>query len=365
VNRFADHVAEVRPWLRRGGLLILTVLAVEYLVLPKVIGAGDDLSLLASAETGLLGAAVLLETSSLICYSLLTRATLPPDAPGLWTLARVDLTGYGVSHVVPGGGATAAAFRFRLMTRAGVRPEDILSGAAVQAAAEVITLVALFVVGVALSLPTDEVAFVTAGGVALALLLAVMVAAALLTRRRDRTLVQVHRLVSRWPSRVGRTLEETVSVLTDRLEVLAHDRVLLARTLGWAAANWSLDTACLWCCLRAYGYVAPVGPVLAVYGAVCLLAMLPFTPAGLGVVEGVLVPVLVSLGAPSAVALLGVLTWRLLQFWLPVPLALLTYLSLQLGTFRYTDPHHEARSPSGPPPSQAQSGAQRPPVPPR
>ena len=67
-----------------------------------------------------------------------------------------------------------------------------------------------------------------------------------------------------------------------------------------------------------------------------MLATLPFTPVGVCVVETVLVPVLASLGAGSSVALLGVLTWRLLQFWLPVPIALLTYLSLQLGALRST-----------------------------
>jgi uncharacterized protein (TIRG00374 family) len=227
------------------------------------------------------------------------------------------------------------------MTRAGVRPEDTLGGAAVQSAAEVLTLVALFVAGIALSLPTNQVAYVAAGGVALALLLAVLLVAVLLTTRRDRTRALVHRLVRRWPNRPASTIEDTVSVLARRLQALTQDRILLARTLGWAAANWSLDTGCLWCCLRAYGYAAPVGPVLAVYGAVCLLAMLPFTPSGLGVVEGVLIPVLVSLGATSSVALLGVLTWRMLQFWLPVPIALLTYLSLELDTF-HTAFHHGA-----------------------
>lgn len=254
MNRLTCTATEVLPWLRRGGLVILTVLAVEYLLLPKVIGASDDLSLLASASPAVLGAAALLEISSLACYSLLTRATLPQDAPPLWTLARVDLTGYGVSHVVPGGGATAAAFRYRLMTRAGVRAEDTLGGAAVQTAAEVVTLVALFIAGMALSLPTQRAAYVAAGGVALALLLAVLVMAMLLTRRRDRTRALVHRLVSRWPNRVASTVEDTVSVLTQRLETLTHDRILLARTLGWATANWSLDAACLWFCLRAYGY---------------------------------------------------------------------------------------------------------------
>jgi uncharacterized membrane protein YbhN (UPF0104 family) len=53
------------------------------------------------------------------------------------------------------------------------------------------------------------------------------------------------------------------------------------------------------------------------------------------VVEGVLVPAVASLGAAASVALLGVLTWRLVQFWLPVPVALVSYISLRLGVLRH------------------------------
>ena len=72
--------------------------------------------------------------------------------------------------------------------------------------------------------------------------------------------------------------------------------------------------------------------------------LLPITPSGLGVVEGVLIPAVVSLGASASVALLGVLTWRLVQFWLPVPLALLTYISLRVGVLRNTRSQQERLS---------------------
>ena len=70
------------------------------------------------------------------------------------------------------------------------------------------------------------------------------------------------------------------------------------------------------------------------YALVCLLALLPLTPGGLGIVEGVGVPVLVSFGTPHGVALVGVLAWRLFEFWLPIPLALVAYGWLRLTTFR-------------------------------
>jgi hypothetical protein len=34
---------------------------------------------------------------------------------------------------------------------------------------------------------------------------------------------------------------------------------------------------------------------------------------------------------PKTVAILGVLAWRLVNFWLPIPMGGLSYLSLRLG----------------------------------
>lgn len=63
---------------------------------------------------------------------------------------------------------------------------------------------------------------------------------------------------------------------------------------------------------------------------------IPITPGGLGVVEAVLTATLVGFGAPRGVAILGVISYRLVNFWLPIPLGAAAYLSLRLrpGTRR-------------------------------
>ena len=48
-------------------------------------------------------------------------------------------------------------------------------------------------------------------------------------------------------------------------------------------------------------------------------------------IEGVLTTSLVGFGAPRGVAILGVITWRLVNFWLPIPAGAVAYLSLKLG----------------------------------
>jgi hypothetical protein len=87
--------------------------------------------------------------------------------------------------------------------------------------------------------------------------------------------------------------------------------------------------------LRAFGPAEGLQDMLVGYGLAGVLALVPVSPGGLGIVEGTLVSLLVGFGTSHAQAVLGVITWRLAEFWLPIPLAALTYLSLRTGTLRH------------------------------
>ncbi|MFI6674286.1 YbhN family protein [Kribbella sp. NPDC050469] len=90
-----------------------------------------------------------------------------------------------------------------------------------------------------------------------------------------------------------------------------------------------LDAAALWVFLAAYGERVHPVMLLVAYCAASLAAIVPITPGGLGVVEGVLISMLLGFGVPADAAVLGVISWRLVQFWAPVPVAGLCYLSLR------------------------------------
>jgi uncharacterized protein (TIRG00374 family) len=99
-------------------------------------------------------------------------------------------------------------------------------------------------------------------------------------------------------------------------------------------AYWLLDASSLWVFLASFG--RPIDPValLVAYGAANAIGSLPVTPGGPGLVEGVLIPSLLGFGVPSAAAVLGVLSWRLVQFWLPIPVAGVCLLSLRASRWR-------------------------------
>src|SRR3984957_11354868 len=92
----------VKP-LRRGIVIFALVLIVEYLVVPELVGASKDLHLLGQVNPAWLVAGLVLESASLFCYGLLTRALLPRGGPGLSRLFRIDLAAAAVAHVIPAG----------------------------------------------------------------------------------------------------------------------------------------------------------------------------------------------------------------------------------------------------------------------
>src|SRR6202167_6109191 len=70
----------IKP-LRRGIVIFVVLLVVEYLVVPELVGASKDLYLLGRVNIGGVRAGLVLECLSLFCYGLLTRAVLSPPGP--------------------------------------------------------------------------------------------------------------------------------------------------------------------------------------------------------------------------------------------------------------------------------------------
>ena len=90
-----------------------------------------------------------------------------------------------------------------------------------------------------------------------------------------------------------------------------------------------LDAASLWVFLAAYGDRVNPDGLLVAYGIANVVAILPVSPGGLGIIEAVIIPALVGFGTPRAVAVLGVISWRLFNFWAPIPAAGACFLSLR------------------------------------
>ena len=65
--------------------------------------------------------------------------------------------------------------------------------------------------------------------------------------------------------------------------------------------------------------------VLLAFGAVTT-RMIPATPGGLGFVEAGLVGLLVLAGVDAATATVATLSYRLISYWVPLPVGLVAYV---------------------------------------
>jgi uncharacterized protein (TIRG00374 family) len=80
----------------------------------------------------------------------------------------------------------------------------------------------------------------------------------------------------------------------------------------------------------AFGYQPGFGPLAVAYAAANIASAIPLTPGGLGVVEVTLVAISVGFGSPRAVAVLAVLGYRVVNYWLPLLPGAVAYLRLRL-----------------------------------
>ena len=84
------------------------------------------------------------------------------------------------------------------------------------------------------------------------------------------------------------------------------------------AGRLGFDFGCLLAALRATGADPDPSLVLLAYSAAGIVALLPLTPGGLGIVEASLAGLLALAGVGAGYALLATLAYRIASYWLPL-----------------------------------------------
>ena len=321
-----------RPVWTVGRLLILALL-IEYLVVPQLAGPGKVIHLLTQVNPALLLAGVGLEAAALIAYGQLTRAVLPGgERIGFWTIFRIEMTTLSVSHCAPGGSAAGTALGYRLLTQVGAEPGDAGFALGVQGIGSAVVLNVILWLALIVSIPVwgFSAVYLLAAIVGAVLLIASGALVYILTRGGDRVGVILERIGARVPFIDAGALRRSFEQLATRLAELGRSRDVMRKALVWAILNWLFDAASLWVFVGAFGHLVNPDGLLVAYGLANVLAVIPITPGGLGVVEATLTTLLVGFGTARGVATLGVIVYRLIQFWAPIPLGGLAYLSLQV-----------------------------------
>lgn len=242
------------------------------------------------------------EVGSILAFGWLWARLLRAGASRLsfGSIIGLTLAGNALLVSLPGGLAWSTTFSFNALRRRGVTRAVAARVLIVSSVLSILALVGLALVGVDLADATGPLAGLGPVVSGAAAALAVVAAATAVRMRRSGTLALTR---ARLTALVG-----TFS-----------PRTLVAGSAA-AVSNWILDGACLVGAILAVSGHVPWQGVLVAYAVGQLAENLPITPGGIGVVEGSLTVMLVAYGMHNSTALAAVLLYRLISFWLLVPI---------------------------------------------
>jgi uncharacterized protein (TIRG00374 family) len=309
----------------RAVLLLLTGISL-YLLLPSLVAVFGSWAALLELEPEWIAVAIGFEAVSFLSTWALQRIAL--GAPSWFAVGTSHLAANAIGRIIPGGMAAAGAVQYRMLTRVGVPPQRVGSALAATSGllfAGLLALPLLALPAIVAGTPVEHrlLHALWLGGVVFLL----MSAAGAAGLAFDRPLVLLGRVVE-WGLRlVGRrrtvALPDVLLRERDQIRAALGDRWKMALT---ASVGKSLfDYLALVATLYAVHASPNPSLVLLAYVAGSLLGMVPLTPGGLGFVEAGLTGTLVLAGVDAGAAAAATLAYRLVSFWLPLPIGGLAY----------------------------------------
>jgi uncharacterized membrane protein YbhN (UPF0104 family) len=360
------------------GVFVLTVVGFLYFVLPKLAGVGTTLHHLEHGDAWWIAFGVVLELLSFAGYVVLFRAVFvttrtgpsadpvvsgPPDPAGPssppspigWSESyQITMAGLAATRLFATAGAGGVALTAWALRRSGMAPRLV----ACRMVAFMVLLYAVYAGSVLIDgLGLGTGLFPGGGSFALTIVPAI-VAAILMTVVGAMALLpgDIERRLHRWASGSGRLAHWVARAVT--VPALAASGVRTAielireRDLGLlgAVAWWGFDICVLWAMFHAFGSPPPFTVIWMSYFIGMLGNLLPL-PGGLGGVEGGMIGAFAAFGVNLDLAVLAVLSYRAISFWLPTVPGAVAYFQLRRTVARWRE--QQSGRPADPPSQEA------------
>ena len=339
-TRIEEDVASPLSWrsIAKKSVMVVVGGVAIYLVFPSLTEVFDSFPKLTSLDPIWFTFAVLLQVAHFACTIALQRIALRTKA--WFSVTTSQLSGNAISLIVPGGAAFGAATQFRMLAAAGNDPATAVAG---------LTAFSLLGIGGLLALPIFVLPAIIAGtpiqdGLLHAALLGL---AAFVLFAGFGALVLTLDGPLRWAGRVVQAarnrLKRKAEPMTGLQDRLVYERNRIRDVLGrrWKAAlllssgRLAFDFGTLLATIRATGVKPDPSLVLLAYAVAGLLALIPITPGGLGIVEAGLSALLILAGVPGGDAVVATLAYRIISYWLPIAVGPFAYFAFRL---RYGKP---------------------------
>ncbi len=341
------HVQITRKRLLFVSAGILIVLIGLYFLLPKLAGLKQTWGQLRQGDPVLLAVGCLLELLSIGGYALLFRTVFGRGVPRIdWRVSlEIPLAGIAAIRLVAAAGAGGVAVTAWALSRAGMSAPVI----ACRIVASLVVQYSVYfgaVIVCGLGLWTGL--FDGGGSFALtivpAALAAIMIVAILSLALMPPDIEdRVKRLADRpgafgWiASRAAEAPNALGSGVRTAIDLVRQRRLGL---LG-VFAYWGFDIAVLGVSFHAFGANVPTAVLVMGYFLGTLGSLLPL-PGGIGGVEGGMIAVFVAFGIPAGKAVIAVLAYRAISFWLPTLPGILGYFALRSTVKRWRAADSEA-----------------------
>lgn len=282
----------------------------------------EAVEMLATTKSQYVLAAIGLEIAWTFCLAQVYRSALMAmgGVARKRAAVRVSMGAFTLSRILPGGGAVGSVFAARELMALGNPGSLTVASMAISWWVSMTTLSSIVLAGVTGAVATGAVApsYLIPPAITLAVMIVLGVVFVLAIRRpKSRLRIQATfaKVLGRNGVDAGGGQEGTLDAA---IAGLRGGRRLVIVSF-WAAASWILDAAALWVIFDAFGQRLPIGALLIGYGVANLLQALPeLTPGWLGVLETAMSVTYTAFGIPAGVAVIAVLSYRLLSYWLPV-----------------------------------------------
>jgi uncharacterized membrane protein YbhN (UPF0104 family) len=238
-----------------------------------------------------------------------------------FAVVTAGLAGNAVTNTLPGGDAVGASVQYRMLAGSGIDTVQAAGGLAVTSIIGIAGLFSLPIFALPVLLGGESVSpgLVHAGELGgIGFFLIVGLGAVVLTS--DRVLLTLGHGIQ-WL--LNKMFRNKKSVDLGKRLISERDQVRTDLGKNWWKAvllvggRIGLDYFSLLAVLRATGVKPDPALVLLAYAATAVLALLPITPGGLGIVEASLSGLLVLANIPGGNAVVATLAFRLGSYWLP------------------------------------------------
>ena len=311
------------------------IAAALYLLLPRLVDTEETIALIGGADYALLVLALLLEVVALLGYANLTRFVLRvlDIRMRLHEVLSITVGSLAVSHLLSAGGVGGWVVTYNALRRRDVPHGLVFVAIAAQQFFNYIVLWSLFAAALVYLIFArgQSVGHYFVAITLIGLLLWLSGYGIYLYNHRTtmrRRVGQVAAFANRFRKArpiTPATIDEWLDHLFAGMRSMSTHRGAKRLALTYSVVFWAFDMLCLYLTFRAFGHHVGFTPLVISYVVAYAVGTLTPTPGGLGAVETLMITMFIGFGVPSAEATIVVLSYRLINFWLPVPPGLVSY----------------------------------------